>query len=226
MPSGTRLRERSRALIGSTSARIDGVLDPPARVPFAFVDDGTPHQGEVIQTTRVPVPPHRPQLMLDAVKVLHFQYVHWARMKSKQRWYQCWEMLHFPDKRPVQIYRQYHRMDAFPPSELHPVDSAWLDGYTDLSAGQTSSFGTFHWDQDIVEWLVDLGPRKFRRIDIWDVNWDEVAAQVGREVPKGALADPRSRVERAIHAWLRRTQPSGSSVRVRMAQRALIPLGW
>ena len=88
------------------------------------------------------------------------------------------------------MYRQYHRMDAFPPSELHPVDSAWLDGYTDLAAGENGSSGMFHWDRDIVEWLVDLGPKRSRRIDIWDMDWDEVAAQIGREVPRERSLHP------------------------------------
>ena len=202
---------------------------PGDRIPFAFVDDGTSHLGERIHSTRVPAPPTAPVRHLDAVKVLHFQHVEWLRMKSKQRWYQCWEMLNHPGKRPVQIYRQYHRMDAFPPSEIRPVDPRWIANIDDQwrrSGTSPAGTGVLHWDQDVLEWLLGVGPEKFRRLDIWDVDWTKIASRTGRHVSGAPLKDPRSPFDRAVHAWLRRTQPNARATSVRVMQRALIPLGW
>jgi hypothetical protein len=201
---------------------------PRERVPFAFVDDGRPHHGAAIHNARVPVSERPPPLVLDAVKVLHFQYVDWARMKSKQRWYQCWEALHHPKKRPIQLYRQYHRMDAFPPAEIHPVNPDWVRGHADQAENHrpADSPQVFHWDKDVLGWLLERGPKRFRRLDIWDVDWEEVAAHVARPVVPGSLADPRSRTERTVHRWLRRTQGRSDRRTTRLLQRALIPLGW
>ena len=105
---------------------------PPEKIPYAFVDDGSPHTSHRIHATRIPVPPHSKRHALTDVKVLHLQYTDWSRMKSKQRWYQCWEKINQPAKRPIQIYRQYHRMDSFPPEQLHQVRREWIHGYVDL----------------------------------------------------------------------------------------------
>jgi hypothetical protein len=200
---------------------------PRERVPFAFVDDGSSHQGRRIHSTRVPVSPSSPVEELEDAKVLHLQHVARRRLEGKQRWYQCWEALNHQDKRPIQIYRQYHRMDAFPEDEVHPVEEAWLAGYEehgiDLRALPDDGG---HWDAEVLAWLEQHGPDPFRRLAIWDVDWQEAARQAGREVPTELLRDPRGPVDRAVHAWLRRTQPRAGSPAVRLGQRALIPLGW
>jgi glycosyltransferase involved in cell wall biosynthesis len=195
---------------------------PRERVPFAFVDDGSSHGGHRIHSTRVPVGPSSAVVELEDVKVLHLQHVARRRMEGKQRWYQCWEALNHGDKRPIQIYRQYHRMDSFPADELHSVDERWLADYDLHSLPDDGG----HWDAEVLAWLEQHGPDPFRRLAIWDVDWQEAARRAGREVPTELLRDPRGPVDRAVHAWLRRTQPRAGSPAVRLGQRALIPLGW
>jgi hypothetical protein len=195
---------------------------PREKVPFAFVDDGTSHEGERIHSTRVPVSESSEIVELEDVKVLHLQHIARHRMEGKQRWYQCWEALNHSDKRPIQIYRQYHRMDAFPEEELHPIEERWVEGY-DLGALRDDGA---HWDAQVLALLEEHGPEAFRRLAIWDVDWQEAARHAGLEVPMDRLRDPRGPVERAVHAWLRRTQPRAGSPAVRLGQRALIPLGW
>ena len=195
---------------------------PGEKVPFAFVDDGSSHNGERIHSTRVPVGRSSEIVDIEHVKVLHLQHVARRRMEGKQRWYQCWEALNHREKRPIQIYRQYHRMDAFPEEELHPVEESWLGGY-DLRSLEDDGG---HWDAEVVAWLEEHGPDAFRRLAIWDIDWQDAARRAGFEVPTDRLRDPRGRVERAVHAWLRRTQPHAGSTAVRLGQRALTPLGW
>ena len=100
----------------------DRVWVPKTAVPIGFIDDGRAHNAGQIHVDRVAVFDGDPRLSLGPIKLLHFQYVDWARMKSKQRRYQCMEVLWHPEKRPVQIYRQYHRMDAAPESQLRQAD--------------------------------------------------------------------------------------------------------
>lgn len=199
----------------------------PARgIPFAYLDDGAPHAGERIHSTRLPAPESARVVDLREVKVLHYQYVAWRRMKSKQRWYQCWEALHHPDKRPIQIYRQYHRMDAFLASEVEPVDRSWLGG--EEAGGLSMAVDQeehYPWDAEVLDWIAEHGPSRFRRLDIWDVDWASAARHFGR--PGSATAvDPRTRAERLVHRWLGRTQPHAHRPWTRLAQRGLATTGW
>jgi glycosyltransferase involved in cell wall biosynthesis len=200
---------------------------PADRVPYAFVDDGRAHAGSPIHSTRIPLDDHRPKVELTGIKVLHFQFTAWERMKSKQRWYQCWERINNPAKRPIQIYRQYHQMDAPPPSELHRLDPSWFAAYQERGIDFSDHDDGDHWhDREVLAWLRSYGTRQFARVDIWDVDWAAVARRAGEDVEAEALADPRSRWERMVHAWLARTQERSAQASVRWQQRLLIPFGW
>jgi glycosyltransferase involved in cell wall biosynthesis len=204
------------------------VFVPRERVSFAFVDDERDHAGARIHSTRVPVGSGAPILEMDAVKVLHLQYTAWKRMESKQRWYQAWERINHPEKRPIQIFRQYNRMLAFPEEELRPYDPAWLEGYRErgIELDEHPDDSSLWWDEEVAGWLVARGTDPFRRIDLWDVDWPAAARAADLTAAPGALADPRSRFERYVHRWLRATQRKPDARSTRFFQRLLIPLGW
>jgi glycosyltransferase involved in cell wall biosynthesis len=207
----------------------DRVWVPKTAVPIGFMDDGRAHNPGQIHVDRVAVSDSDPRLSLGPIKLLHFQYVDWARMKSKQRRYQCMETLWHAEKRPVQIYRQYHRMDAPPESELRPDNPAWLDGYRTrgIDVGTTSHNGEVHWwDEEVLDMLLEHGSERFRRIDVWDVDWSSVARRLGRASLSGELADPRTPFDRAVFWLLAKTQGISHWLPVRGVQRMLSPLGW
>jgi hypothetical protein len=201
---------------------------PREPVPIGLVDDGRPHNPGPLHGSRVLVRPEDPVVHLREIKLLHFQYVDWARMESKQRRYQVLETLTNPTKRAVQIYRQYHRSVAFPDDEVIAARPEWLAGYEEhgIDMRLTSEGSICWWDHDVLEQLIEHGARRFRRLDIWDHDWSAVARHSGVEVPEGALSDPRSRMDRAIHRWLAATQDRAGRPDVRAMQRMLIPLGW
>ena len=187
---------------------------PPEKRVFAFMDDGAPHDGTTIHSERLPVPSGAPEVGMEDVKVLHLQHVDPARMRSKQRWYQCLEAINDPAKRPIQLYRQYHWMDALPRDEVHPANPEWLAGYRErgIEVLPAPNGARFWWDDDVLEWMKEHGSDRLRRLDVWDFD--------------GAPSDPRSRFDRAVHRWLERTQPNADRRSVRWAQRVLIPFGW
>ena len=195
-------------------------------IPFGFVDDGTPHRGQTIHSRRLPVPEGGPVVHLDDLVVLHYQYTDWDRMRSKQRWYQCWERLRYPEKRPVLLYRQYHHMDAAIET-AQPMRAEWLAGYEragiDMRTVTPAPF--YWWDEEIVDLFHEHGVEPFRRLNVWDADWSALSAQMGREV-NGELSDPRSAYDRAVHQWLASTQAASMSIPVRVVQRLLKPLGW
>jgi hypothetical protein len=199
---------------------------PPNALPLAFMDDGRPHEGAPIHSARVPVPPGAPALRLTDVKVLHFQYTDWERMKSKQRWYQCWERLRYPDKRPVTLYRQYHHMDSAVAAAA-PLRPEWTAGYAaaGIAFAAADPQDAYWWDADLLRLFDEHGTAPFRRLDVWTVDWAARRRALG--APDGRdVADPRSAFDRAVHAWLARTQAAADRLHVRLVQRLLRLAQW
>lgn len=186
---------------------------PDEKIVFGYVDDGADHPGERIHSVRLPVAASAPSVSLD-VKVLHYQYADWARMKSKQRWYQCWELLNLPGKRPIQLYRQYHHMDAIPPERIGPLPERWIAPYEAEGIDMRSipEQGSYYWDEEVAGWMRAHGAKRFAKLDIWDAGLE--------------AADPRGPATRLVHRWLRATQGAYHRPQIRLVQRALIPFGW
>lgn len=200
---------------------------PPALIACGFVDDGTEHGGGRIHNRRVPFPDNAPTLDLQEIVVLHFQFVAWERMTSKHRWYQVWEHLHHPHKGPLDLFRQYHHMyGSWDDSELCAVQNEWVNGFdqapTDFQSLKPEAITW--WDREIVQMLRQHGRERFRRLAIWDKDWQAVAHAAGMN---GAdFSDPRSNFEKTAHRLLARTQRSRARWSVRGLERLLRARGW
>jgi len=220
---GTVLRFRwVNILPGFTRAWI-----PPSHSAFGYVDDGCDFSGWRIHSPRVPQPSGAPVLDLDEIVVLHFQYVAWARMIAKHRWYQAWEHLNDEQKGPLQIFREYHHMyGGWDKSEIHPIKPEWLEGYdrAGIDFRSLKSEAVTSWDKEVLQMLRERGGEHFRKIAIWDKNWMVFAGQLGMN---GAdFSDPRSISEKVFHRLLMATQGRRSSLGVRGFERLLRGLGW
>jgi hypothetical protein len=166
---------------------------------------------------------------LDGPKVLHLQYLDWERMRSKQRWYQAQERIQYPRKRPIQIYRQYHHMDAIDPRERHGLRHEWLANYELAGAMGLLAVDRNHaypTDARVLDLFLRHGVKRFRRLDLWDGKWEQRIRALQRSVPLVLIADPHSRSERWVFRWLARTQSQAARSRIRWIQRALRLGGW
>jgi hypothetical protein len=203
----------------------ENVWVPKSGVPIGLVDDGRQHNPGSFHVDRIAVNSSDRQVTIDPVKLLHFQYLDWRRMKSKQRRYQCAEAIANPTKRPIQFYRQYHRMDSVPKAEVRPAHPGWLSGFKELGIDVTAveSERVFASDREVLAMLREYGMERFGRLDIWDGDWlNHVQAETSLH-----LADPRTSIDRLIHRWLAYTQRRDPDRwTTRLFQRALIPFGW
>jgi len=195
--------------------------------PWGFMDDGREHSGREIHNIRVPAPSDAPTKVLREVRVLHYQYANWARMKSKHRWYQCWERARYPNKRAVDIYRLYHHMDHIPSSKLYPLPFEWISGYVergiDLSYFPPSRI--HWWDREVLEMFARYGEYYFRKEAIWDFDWTSAALCIyGETAP--TIKDPRSRFDKLMHWFLRTTQPFARSIPMKIFQKLFVLVGW
>ncbi len=209
--------------------------EPRAWIPsdltdFMFVDDDSAFRGKPMHGPRLPGGTSPDSTMdLGGPKVIHLQYIDWDRMRSKQRWYQAQERIEHPTKRPIQIYRQYHHMDAIASSERHELNDAWLTGYgPDFAEAllKVQPQAAYPTDARVLDLLLEHGVKRFRRVELWDGRWDARVRALGRTVPKELIADPRTRIEKGVFRWLARTQSRSLEPRTRWVQRALRLFGW
>ncbi|AGY58635.1 glycosyltransferase family 2 protein [Gloeobacter kilaueensis] len=195
---------------------------------WGFMDDGSDHGGSTIHSPRIPLPPRAPRLTLREVKVMHYQFTDWERLESKTRWYQCWERINQPERRAVEVYRQYHHMYAVAPERIQPIPGDWLTGYRERGIDMTSVLRDRHpwWDKEVLDLFEKFGTAHFRRQNIWQVDWQAVYRELHEQEPPVALGDPRSRIEKLIHRWLAKTQADKSKFPIRTFDRLLGLLGW
>jgi hypothetical protein len=202
---------------------------PPKYTDFMFIDDGSPFHSSAVHGARLPGGDARATVDLDGPKVVHLQYIDWDRMRAKQRWYQAQERIEYPRKRPIQIYRQYHHMDAIAPRERHRLRAEWLssyqwdDGMDLLAVAPQDAYST---DARVLDLLRDHGVQRFRRIELWDGKWERRVQALEQAVPRELITDPHSRMERLVFRWLARTQHRSQRSSIRWVQRALRLAGW
>lgn len=200
---------------------------PPAHTPFGFIDDGSEHKAKQIHSTRIPTPADAPVLDLNDIVVLHFQYVAWDRVISKHRWYQAWERLNFPEKSALDIYRQYHHMyGSWAESEMQSVRPEWVEGYEKRGVDYRSlkSEPVMWWDREILELIRKHGKETFRKIDMWDKDWNAFAESLGKRDQD--YSDPRSATEKLLHRLLASTQKNRGSLFARFVERFARMNGW
>ena len=54
--------------------------------PWAFMDNNFEYSGKLIHGPRIPIPTNTDTIIINQIKVIHFQYTDWNRMESKQRY--------------------------------------------------------------------------------------------------------------------------------------------
>jgi hypothetical protein len=182
--------------------------------PFAYVDDGRPHESSVLHACRVPQPRgERSRLRVKDVVVLHYQLLNTARQASKDRWYRCFERVHTPAKRVVEIERLYNWLARLDPArQLSPSRPEWTAAYRRAGidvAGIDDPRAVFWWDWDILRLFARHGVAPFRHLDIWDFDWEALRRDgIARglpDLPAQPIRAPRGAVDRAIRAALRRS---------------------
>jgi hypothetical protein len=220
---GTGFRFRMRNL----RPDLESSWDEPCEGLWAFRDDGSPFRGEVLHSRRLPLPAAQSVAALAEIEVLHYQFTDWARMRSKHRWYQCLERLLRPERRPLEVYRQYHHMDAVSRGALRAVRREWLAGYEDLGIEmrRAQDAPPYWFDREVVAMIDHHGAAHFRRQAVWSVDWASLAERFGYG-PRERFRDPRTRREKAIHSWLRLTQSRSRQPLVRWLDGRLQRQGW
>ncbi len=194
---------------------------------FIFVDDESDYVGKSIHCGRIPEPPYAPRIRLKSIKLLHYSYADWTRAQSKQRWYQCWEIINRPSRNKVGLYRFCNLMESFPKEEIFAFEKGWISGYEALGIDMTSVYKeSIYWrDKQILEWLSKYGCKKFRKLAIWHIDWADMARKSHLDIDEKKIKDPRNLIDKLIHKWLQETQPFHRKLAIRVIDK-LIGLFW
>jgi glycosyltransferase involved in cell wall biosynthesis len=181
--------------------------------PFVFRDDRCSRfEAGVIHQERAPGRIALSRKRFAQPKVLHYQFVDWARALAKQRWYRCLERVMFPAKDPYAtnvLYSWFLAGSRQP--DLRRVPAEWIDPWrargVDVDAYTREHL--FWYDLEILRMFRQLGAERFADLDIWDVDWEErrqAAMRAGYlEIPETPIRDPRSTEQRVAQLFTRRT---------------------
>src|SRR5262249_38708518 len=120
----------------------------------------------------------------------------------------------------------HHMAGSWDRSEIHPVKPEWIEGYdrAGIDFRGLKSEPVTWWDRDIAQILGEHGPDRFRKVAIWDKDWNNVANSIG--LNGVSLADPGSVWEKAAHQLLTKTQARRDSFGARALEKLLRMSGW
>jgi hypothetical protein len=172
-----------------------------------FVDDGSPYKAGKIHTLNIPFPKYAKIVRSKNIKLMHFQYVDWERMKSKHRWYQCWERINNPTKSSISIYRQYHHMYQIKECDYKDIPSKWFLSYENKGVNLSGfEIERHYWrDTEVLKFMRTFGAKYFSNEAIWDVNW-AIIANDNRYRDVNYFSDPRNLKQKIIQYYLDKTQ--------------------
>lgn len=191
-------------------------------LPWGFMDDGSMHTESKIHNFRFPITDSSQFFILDEIKIMHFQFTDWERMESKHRWYQCWERISNPKKSAIEIYRGYHHMYSINLDEMHDIPDFWFKKYKKMGINidVINKDSEYYWDKTVLDYFNTYGTEFFKKEAIWDINWVEKANYYKYKNPN-KFKDPRSRFQKFIHEWLKKTQADYSKLSVRIVSKLL-----
>ena len=138
---------------------------------------------------------------------MHLSTIDWARFASKIRWYQAWEFLQGRwDRRMIELYRWYHRDFHTPEEKSSPLQPVWTEGLpVDILDVPTQPY--YRWDEEMIRLFHEHGTERFRKLALWDVDWNSLLEKISETGAARSIDDPRSPLDRWIHSWLEKTQP-------------------
>lgn len=169
----------------------------------ALVDDGTEFQfGEVsIHTPRIPDTKSEIHDLKD-IKLLHFIVIDPNRMLSKHRYLKSYEYLE-NGMRPWRACITYQdiKVKSYD-APIVPMRTEWIRGYTWLNRYKADApmvVRSYWYDLEVLNYFDRFGVKKFRKLNIWDVDWQSIARHLGRT---GNYRDPRTWLEKKIHRYI------------------------
>lgn len=186
---------------------------------FVYFDDRKMSFDDVkIHSSRAPKEAILNSMRFNKFRVLHYQFVDWNRMLSKNRFYEATEKTLFPEKLAAAIAPKYKWFLREPGggAVINDVPPQWIKPYFDKGIDlKNFSKEDFHWyDVEVLKFFRKYGLSYFKWLDIWDVDWEkkrQLALQKGiANLPEYPIKDPRPIYIKFYHRYSRSFLSQGS----------------
>jgi glycosyltransferase involved in cell wall biosynthesis len=179
---------------------------------FLFRDDKkTNYALGNLQESRIPKALESNAKRFNNVKVLHYQFVVWDRMLSKQCYYRIIERITLPDKSFLSINSRYGITKDERNMILKNVPKNWVEPWEDLGIDLSHFVDdlNLHWyDVEVLKFFNQFGLKYFAGLDIWDIDWEhkrQLALKLGiRGIPDKPISNPCSLPLKIYHWYLHR----------------------
>jgi glycosyltransferase involved in cell wall biosynthesis len=163
-----------------------------------------------IHESRVPKATLRKNKKIKNFKLLHYQFVLYDRMLSKQRRYRALEAIKLGTIEAEKINQYYCITRDERHIHLEPIKSEWTAGWKErgIDLENFSDEQLYWYDVEVLRHFKEKGAAYFAPIDLWEVDWEEkrllAKAQGYEGIPDEPISDPRTREQRLYHAYLHR----------------------
>jgi glycosyltransferase involved in cell wall biosynthesis len=191
--------------------RQDGSVWSDSWKPFAFIDDRvSDYKYDYLlndHNPRVPAVPLQKRVRLEMPKVLHYQFVNWDRMLSKQRFYRVQDYLQRRSgfSSALRVNHVYYISKLEEDIGLAKTPAEWTSEYKKqgIDLDTITDKQPYWYDLLVLEWFRQYGARHFAALDIWDIDWEQLrqlAVTQGRaDLNDFQIRDPRSIFLKLLH---------------------------
>ncbi len=170
--------------------------------PFGYVDDGNEINGKKIHNDRVPSNNNVNPFLCNEIVNVHLGYVPIIRNYKKHSWYMIWEFLN-SENSAFDLNKNYRKFIGWNGNSIKVIDKKWIPKGEWPEKLDIESEDLTWWDIDIINWINEFGESKFKKLDIWDFNWNLIGQKVNS---KRNIKDPRSLVDRLILYYIKKTK--------------------
>jgi glycosyltransferase involved in cell wall biosynthesis len=165
---------------------------PDSPWPLGFVDDGSPHEGKIVHSIRIPQPPHGTRMTVPDVKILHYGMANPTLQQAKMRYYSVIENIN-QVKNGIRRRAAYSRdwMDQFR-AAASASNGAWFEGWEQQGIDmQTIEPPELPWhDVEVLRLFAKHGEQRFAWDDIWNVDWEARRQLAASKNLDGLPAEP------------------------------------
>ncbi len=181
--------------------------------PFGFVDDRKADYNflnVIDHAPRVPVSTLTNIYKFDFPKVLHYNFVDYNRMLSKQIYYRFTEIL---QRKNTFLNFLKINLTYFPTKDeynimLKDIPLSWIEFYTekDIDLLNFHKEELYWYDIEVLKWFKQYGINRFKWLDIWDIDWEkkrQIAIKRGtKDLPENGIKDSRPFYIKFYHNYL------------------------
>ena len=150
--------------------------EAPADFLGGFIDDGSPHNPELIHSIRLPQPDNAPKLIIEDVVFMHYCLIRPKAQEAKYRMYCALENME--GTKSLYTRRRYYNSKRVlkPIHEVKKTNQDWFKGWEDQNIEpKTIKDEKYYWQNDVtLDLIINNGSKRFWLDDIWNFDWNDL----------------------------------------------------